>query len=102
MHNISHVFHTPFTDCSEIEHGRLSLNFISSFLSLSKLNTLNTYKLNSVALVLEQTIPTEWPPPVGGVSAKFADRGVSRGQRNRSPWPLISVFWTGAATFLFK
>ena len=29
----------------------------------------------------------------------FADRGVSRGQRNGSPRPLISVFWTGAATF---
>jgi len=27
------------------------------------------------------------------------DRGVSRGQRNGSPRPLISVFWTGAATF---
>ena len=32
----------------------------------------------------------------------FADRGMSRGQRNGSPRPLISVFWTGAATFLFK
>ena len=32
----------------------------------------------------------------------FADRGVSRGQRNGSPRPLVSVFWTGAATFLFK
>ena len=29
----------------------------------------------------------------------FADRGVSCGQRNGSPRPLISVFWTGAATF---
>jgi len=29
----------------------------------------------------------------------FADRGVSRGQRNGSPRLLISVFWTGAATF---
>ena len=29
----------------------------------------------------------------------FADRGMSRGQRNGSPRPLISVFWTGAATF---
>ena len=27
----------------------------------------------------------------------FADRGVSRGQRNGSPRPLISVFWTVAA-----
>jgi len=28
-------------------------------------------KLNSVALVREQTIPTEQPPPVGEVSANF-------------------------------
>ena len=28
-------------------------------------------KLNSVALVREQTIPTERPPPVGEVSANF-------------------------------
>ena len=41
--------------------------------------------LNSVALVRERTIPTEQPPLVGEVSANFADRGVSRGQRNGSP-----------------
>ena len=29
----------------------------------------------------------------------FADRGVSRGQSNGSPRPLISVFWTGSSTF---
>ena len=58
---------------------------------------------HSVALVRERTIPTERPPPVGEVSAKlFADRGVSRGQRNGSPRPLISVFWTGAATFFIQ
>jgi len=28
-------------------------------------------KLNSVAVVREQTIPTERPPPVGEVSANF-------------------------------
>ena len=32
----------------------------------------------------------------------FVDRGVSRGQRNGSPRPLISVFWTGAATFFIQ
>ena len=32
----------------------------------------------------------------------FVDRGVSRGQRNGSPQPLISVFWTGAATQLLN
>ena len=46
----------------------------------------------SVALVRERTIPTERPPPVGEVSATFAGRGVSRGQRNGSPRPLNSVF----------
>ena len=50
------------------------------------------WAINSVALVRERTIPTERPPPVGEVSANFAGRGVSRGQRNGSPWPLISVF----------
>jgi hypothetical protein len=29
------------------------------------------YKLNSVALVWERTIPTEWLPPVDEVSANF-------------------------------
>jgi hypothetical protein len=28
-------------------------------------------KLNSMALVRERTIPTEWPPPVGEVSTNF-------------------------------
>jgi hypothetical protein len=32
--------------------------------------------INSVARVHEQTIPTEWLPLVGEVSANFADRGV--------------------------
>ena len=32
----------------------------------------------------------------------FVDRGVSRVQRNGSPRPLISVFWTGAATFFIQ
>jgi hypothetical protein len=35
-------------------------------------------------------------------SAKFADRGVLRGQRGGSTRPLISVFKTGVATFSFK
>ena len=58
---------------------------------------------NSVALVRERTILTERLPPVSEVSANFfADRGVSRGQRNGSPRTLISVFWTGAATFFIQ
>jgi hypothetical protein len=35
---------------------------------------------NSVALVRERTIPTARPPLVGEISAKFANRGVSRSQ----------------------
>src|SRR5215510_14702840 len=50
-------------------------------------------KLKSVAFVRERTIPTERPPPVGEVSANFCgSRRGSRGQRNGSPRPLISVF----------
>jgi len=52
-----------------------------------------------VALVRERTIPTERTPPVAKLVPTFADGGVSRGQRNGSPRPLISVFWTGVATF---
>jgi hypothetical protein len=32
-------------------------------------------KTNSVALVRERTIPTEWPPLVGEVSANFCGYG---------------------------
>jgi hypothetical protein len=44
-----------------------------------------------VALVRERTIQTERPPLVSKVSTNFADRGVSRGQRNGSPTAVISV-----------
>jgi hypothetical protein len=53
-----------------------------------------------MALVRKRTIPTERPPLVGEVSANFSGERVSRGQRNESPRPLISIFLTGAATFL--
>jgi hypothetical protein len=46
-------------------------------------------------LVGQRTIPTERPPLVGEVSANFSGEKMLRGQRNESPWPLISVFWTG-------
>jgi hypothetical protein len=55
---------------------------------------------NSGALVRQRTVPTERPPLVGEVSGNFSWERVSRGQRNESPRPLISVFQTGAATFL--
>jgi hypothetical protein len=46
---------------------------------------------HSGALVRQRTIPTERPPLVGEVSANFSGQRVSRGQRNESPRPLISV-----------
>jgi hypothetical protein len=49
-------------------------------------------KKNSEALGRQLTIPTERPPLVGEVSANFSGYRVSRGQRNESPRPLISVF----------
>ena len=55
-------------------------------------NKTKTIKLNSVALVRTRTIPTERPPPSAKLVPTFADREVSRGQRNGSPQPLISVF----------
>jgi hypothetical protein len=53
-------------------------------------------------VVRKRTIPTERPPLVSEASANFCGERVPRGQRNGSPWPLISVFETGAATFSFK
>jgi hypothetical protein len=40
-----------------------------------------------MVLVRERTMPTDRPPLVGEVSANFADRGVSRSQRNGFPRP---------------
>jgi hypothetical protein len=47
---------------------------------------------NSVVLVRKRIIPTERPPLVGEVNANFSGQRVSRGQHNKSPRPLISVF----------
>jgi hypothetical protein len=41
-------------------------------------------------LVHERTIPTERPPLSAKLVPTFEDRGVSRGQRNRSPFPHFS------------
>ena len=46
------------------------LGMLGLLLTLS-CRTTYIYKLNSVALVRERTIPTERPPPVGEVSANF-------------------------------
>jgi hypothetical protein len=49
-------------------------------------------KLNSVAFSPQANYTDERPPHVGEVSAKFCGQRVSRGQRNGSLRPLISVF----------
>ena len=57
-------------------------------------------KLNSVALIRERTIPTERPPPVGEVSANFCGiYGCHVVSATDPHGRLISLFWTGAATF---
>jgi hypothetical protein len=53
-----------------------------------------TSELNSVALVRKVTIPTKRSPLVGEVSVNFCGYRVSRGQRNGSPCPLTSIFYT--------
>jgi hypothetical protein len=59
---------------------------------LTHLLKVNWQKVNSVALVRERTIPTEWPPLVGEVSARFCGlRGVTRSTQ-RVPKAVFSVF----------
>jgi hypothetical protein len=52
----------------------------------------NIMSVYSVALVRKRTIPSEPPPLVGEVSVNFCGLRVLRGQRNKSPRPLISIF----------
>jgi hypothetical protein len=49
-------------------------------------------KLNCVASICKLTTQTERPPHVGKFSANFCRWNMSRGQRNESPRPLISIF----------
>jgi hypothetical protein len=67
------------------------------FLSVPPDKSLPSIKINSGALVRQRTIPTKRSPLVGEVSANFSGYRVSRGQRNESPRPLISVFYAGAS-----
>jgi hypothetical protein len=67
------------------EHGNKPLGYekeAKSFM-ISRTTSASQKRANSVALVREQTIPTELPPLVGEVSANFCGYR-SRGQRNRS------------------
>jgi hypothetical protein len=47
---------------------------------------------NSVALVRERTIPTEWPHLSAKLVPNFPDRGVSRSQRGGSLAAVLSIF----------
>jgi hypothetical protein len=68
------------------------LAYVGSFVSDNHgKDILQNKTKNSVALVRKRTIPTEPPPIVGEVNANFSGYTVSRGQRNESPRPLISV-----------
>jgi hypothetical protein len=58
----------------------------------AKLTLIEMTKILSMALARKRTIPTKQPPLVGEVSANFCRWMMSRGQRNRFPRPLISVF----------
>jgi hypothetical protein len=55
-----------------------------------------------MALVRKRAIPTGRPPLVCEVDTNFCGYRVARGQRDGSCIAVISVFWTGAATFSFK
>jgi hypothetical protein len=55
-----------------------------------------------MALVCEQTLPTERPPLDGGVSANFCGWRVSRDQRNEFPRSLISVFLDRSRYFFLQ
>jgi hypothetical protein len=55
-----------------------------------------------MAVVRKRNIPTERPPLLNEVNANLCEQKELRGQRNEFPRPLISVFYTGAATFPFK
>jgi hypothetical protein len=52
----------------------------------------NQQKQTPWPLLRKRTTPTNRPPFVGEFSAKFAGKGVSRGQGNEYPRPLISGF----------
>jgi hypothetical protein len=68
-------------------------NFLLQFVTKKKKK-----KKTPWPLVRKRSVSTQ-PPPRNSVPT-FVDRGMSRGQRGGSPTSLISVFWTGAATFL--
>jgi hypothetical protein len=78
--------HITFMVCRDIKQ-----NFSQKTHKNNQLKHLKVEK-SSVVLIFKRTIPTELPPSVGQFSANFRGQRMSRGQRNESPRPLISVF----------
>jgi hypothetical protein len=80
-----------------MEKGSISQNLIKS-----TYNTPFSYKnKKTISMAFSpQANYTDWATATGRLIlvATFADRGVSRGQRDWFSWPLISVSWTEAAT----
>jgi hypothetical protein len=77
---------TAFTTVFCIHHGSEKWKRIKKKKGFHVVNK----QRNSVALCLQLKY-TDWPQHPGENSAKFAGRGVSRGQRNGSPQLLILV-----------
>jgi hypothetical protein len=67
--------------------------------SLTVLVELNEKKTKLRIFSPQATISTERPTLVGEVSANFYGWRMSRGQRNGSPRPLISIFYTRSRYF---
>jgi hypothetical protein len=88
---------TDWSSRSSILSGNNRLNFKVIFRGNSGFSTLTRYlchiasrsstkkNLNSVAVVRKRTIPTEWPPLVGEVSANVCGQRVLRGLAQRIP-----------------
>ena len=63
---------------------------------------IRTFALNTTSIIPTELYRQSGRRRPAKLVPTYADRGVSRGQRNGSPRPLISVFCTGAATFFYS
>jgi hypothetical protein len=73
----------------------------SKFPLISLFHHSQTNKTNSVAWVLEKTIPSDRRLSAKLVSI-YADKGLSRSQRGGSPTAVIPIFKTRDAAFSYK
>jgi hypothetical protein len=89
-----------------LSHSRQNLNLICTVASSEttpNLHFIQKQKLHSAAFG-QQANYTDCATTAGRriLVPTFADRGVSRGQRRCSPRPVVSVFYTPAATLSFE